>query len=69
MKTIITGCQSEINGRLKNVCPFCNNILEWGGDYLSCKLGADLRKHSTVVLNFLPDDCPVLKEDYIYTKP
>jgi hypothetical protein len=63
-KIIITGCQDEGGN---NICPFCNYIKTWGGTELKCKLGANLYYSSCVILHKPPTDCPLRKNDYLYT--
>ena len=70
MKILITGCQS-INEKeqVVNACPFCNHVKKpfFNEPNLTCKFGAKLTIYSTVVLNFIPADCPLKNEDITLT--
>ena len=68
MKIEITGCQKITDkGQIINSCPFCHYIQEWGGSYLKCQLQVNLRYYSSVVLNFIPEDCVLKTDDIIIT--
>jgi hypothetical protein len=58
MKINDTSCQAIHHDEVYNVCPFCVSLRRGG---VGCKLGADLSYYSCVVINFIPNDCPIRK--------
>ena len=73
MKEGITSCQViDDQQRVINICPFYNlyfNSISLGKNIgqLRCKYGANLSIYSCVVINFIPPDCPLIKEDITIT--